>query len=100
MWEIVCGKFLATVAFLLLMVAMTGIFPLILMVYGDPEVGVIIAGYIGLFLLAISFAAIGLFTSSLTENQIIAAVSWPARTRSPSSRECWAPHPKSHPPSG
>ena len=34
------------------------------------------------------------------KKQIIAAVSWPARTRSPSSRECWAPHPKSHPPSG
>lgn len=90
--EIVAGKFLGVVAFLIVMLGLTGIYPLILLMYGNPEVGVIAAGYLGLFLLAIAFAGVGLLTSSLTENQIIAAVSclvvllllyvisWPAET--------------------
>ena len=57
------------------MVALSWIFPLILMIFGDPEVGVMFAGYIALALLALTFVAVGLFTSSLTQNQIIAAIS-------------------------
>jgi ABC-2 type transport system permease protein len=78
------------------MIALAGIFPLILVVFGNPEVGVMLSGYIGLALLAISFVSIGLFTSSLTQNQIIAAItcfgvllmlyviSWPAQEGSSS----------------
>ncbi len=73
--EIVAGKFLAAGAFTLVMVALAWIFPLILIVFGNPEVGVMFAGYLGLFLLALSFVSVGLFTSSLTQNQIIAAIS-------------------------
>lgn len=73
--EIVAGKFLAAAAFTLVMVALAWIFPLILMVFGNPELGVMFAGYLGLFLLALSFVSVGLFTSSLTQNQIIAAIS-------------------------
>ncbi len=73
--EIVLGKFLGAFVFVALMVALTGIYPLILMVYGNPEVGVILGGYLGLLLLATSFVAVGVLTSSFTENQIIAAVS-------------------------
>lgn len=73
--EIVVGKFAGGFVFLLLMVALTGLYPLILLWFGDPEVGVIVSGLVGLFLLGSSFVAIGLFTSSLTDNQIIAAVS-------------------------
>lgn len=72
--EIVLGKFLGAMLFVGLMVLLTGIYPLILMVYGNPEVGMILGGYLGLFLLATSFVAIGILTSSFTENQIIAAV--------------------------
>ena len=50
-------------------------FPLILIAFGNPEIGVMFAGYLGLAFLAISFVSIGLFTSSLTQNQIIAAIS-------------------------
>lgn len=90
--EVVAGKFLAVLAFLLIMIGLTGVYPLVLMLFGNPEVGVMLAGYLGLTLLAVSFATIGLLTSSLTENQIIAAVSclvtllllyviaWPADT--------------------
>ena len=60
--------------------------------YGNPELGVILSGYLGLLLLATAFVSVGLLTSSFTENQIIAAVSclvallllyvisWPADT--------------------
>jgi|SRR5579863_6138097 gliding motility-associated transport system permease protein len=73
--EIVAGKFIAAAAFTLVMIALAWIFPLILMIFGDPEVGVMFAGYLALALLAVSFVAVGLFTSSLTQNQIIAAIS-------------------------
>jgi ABC-2 type transport system permease protein len=73
--EIVAGKFIAAASFTLIMVALAWIFPLILMIFGDPEVGVMFAGYMALALLALSFVAVGVFTSSLTSNQIIAAIS-------------------------
>lgn len=90
--EIVLGKFLGAFVFLLVMIGLSGIYPVLLRVYGNPEVGVIVAGYLGLLLLATAFVAVGLLTSSFTENQIIAAVSclvvllllyviaWPAET--------------------
>jgi ABC-2 type transport system permease protein len=73
--EIVAGKFIAAASFTLIMVGLAWIFPLILMVFGNPEVGVMFAGYLALALLAVTFVAVGLFTSSLTQNQIIAAIS-------------------------
>jgi ABC-2 type transport system permease protein len=73
--EIVLGKFLGSFVFVAIMVALTGVYPLILFAYGNPEVGVVLGGYLGLLLLATSFVAVGVLTSSLTENQIIAAVS-------------------------
>jgi ABC-2 type transport system permease protein len=90
--EIVLGKFLGAFGFVLIMVGLTAVYPLILVLYGDPEPGVILSGFLGLLLLATSFVSVGLLTSSFTENQIIAAVSclvgllllyvisWPAET--------------------
>jgi ABC-2 type transport system permease protein len=90
--ELVLGKFLASFLFVCIMIGLTGVYPVILLAFGNPEVGVMVAGYLGLLLLATSFVAVGLFTSSFTENQIIAAVSglvatlllyiigWPAET--------------------
>jgi gliding motility-associated transport system permease protein len=73
--EIVAGKFIAAAAFTLVMVALAWIFPVILLIFGNPEVGVMFAGYLGLALVALTFVAVGLFTSSLTQNQIVAAIS-------------------------
>jgi ABC-2 type transport system permease protein len=90
--EIVLGKFLGAFTFVFIMLLLTGIYPLILVAYGNPEPGVILSGFLGLLLLATAFVAVGLLTSSFTENQIIAAVScmvtllllyvisWPADT--------------------
>lgn len=93
--EIVLGKFFGAFAFVLIMVGLTAVYPLILMLYGDPEGGVILSGFLGLVLLGTAFVSVGLLTSSFTENQIIAAVSclvgllllyvisWPAETAGP-----------------
>jgi ABC-2 type transport system permease protein len=84
--EIVLGKFLASFLFICLMIGLTAVYPAILWAFGNPELGVMASGYLGLLLLATVFVAVGLLTSSFTENQIIAAVSgldiigWPAET--------------------
>ncbi len=73
--EMVIGKFLAGLAILVLMIGLTAVFPLILLMFGNPEAGLILSGYIGLFGMAVAFVAVGNFTSAMTSNQIIAAVS-------------------------
>ena len=73
--EIVMGKFLAAFVFLAVMIGLTLVYPAILFQYGNPEFGPMVSGYLGLVFLATCFTAVGLFTSSLTENQIVAAVS-------------------------
>jgi ABC-2 type transport system permease protein len=73
--EIVAGKFIAAALFVLIMIGLAAMFPLILILFGNPEIGVIFSGYLGLSFLAVSFVAVGLFTSSVTQNQIIAAIS-------------------------
>ena len=90
--QIVMGKFLGSLFFIFVMIMLTGIYPAILLFYGNPELGILASGYLGLFLLGMVFISVGLFTSSLTENQIVAAVtcfvillllyvlSWPSET--------------------
>ncbi len=72
--HIVLGKYLAAVAVFLLTVAVTFIYPIILSFFGSIAIAEIISGYIGFLLLGASFIAVGLFVSSLTENQVVAAV--------------------------
>ena len=72
--QIVLGKFLAPLTLFLIMLILSAIHLLILTLYGNPDLGPVLSGYLGLFLLGASFLSIGLFASSLTENQIVAAV--------------------------
>ncbi|MBI5286540.1 MAG: ABC transporter permease subunit [Deltaproteobacteria bacterium] len=71
--QVLSGKFFACLIVLAVMLVLSLLYPLLIMVFGQPEVGPIITGYIGLFLMGASFISIGIFASSLTENQIIAA---------------------------
>jgi gliding motility-associated transport system permease protein len=73
-WEIVTGKFLASILLVLVMLACTLLFPLFLFIYGSPDKGPMITGYVGIFLQAAAFLSIGLWASSLTQNQIVAAI--------------------------
>ncbi|RMF56190.1 MAG: ABC transporter [Calditrichaeota bacterium] len=72
--NIVIGKWLAGVVFYLIMLAPTVVFNLLLFLYGNPDSLPVLAGYLGLVLFGGAFVAVGLWISSLTENQIIAAI--------------------------
>lgn len=88
--EITLGKFLGATLFLGVMIVLAFIYPAILMWYGDPEIPRILTGYLSIFLIGASAISLGLFTSTLTDNQIVAGVlaggllllllliSWPA----------------------
>jgi ABC-2 type transport system permease protein len=73
--EIVAGKFMAGAMLVLIMIALSALFAVILVGFGNPEIGLMASGYLGLALLGVSFVAVGMFTSSVTQNQIIAAIS-------------------------
>lgn len=72
--SIVVGKYLAAFGVFLVMTAITFIYPIILAVLGEPAISEIVGGYIGFILLGAAFIAFGVFASSLTESQIIAAI--------------------------
>ena len=72
--KIVVGKFLAAYTVFGIMTAVTFVFPIILPFYGGPISPQLIGAYVGFLLLGASFISFGVFSSSLTENQIIAAV--------------------------
>ncbi len=71
-FEIVLGKFLSALLLFSAMLAVTLVYPLVLMIFGSIDVKQILAGYLGVFLLGASFLSFGLFISALTENQITA----------------------------
>ena len=73
-YEIVLGKFLSSLLLLAGMLVLTLYFPLLLLLFGDPDTGPILTSYLGLFLLGSASLAIGIFASSLTPNQIVSAV--------------------------
>ncbi len=73
--EIVLGKYFAAMAVFGITMLLSLIFPIILFVFGDPSFGEVLGSYIGFILLWGAFIAIGVFISSLTENQMISAVS-------------------------
>jgi ABC-2 type transport system permease protein len=72
--EIVLGKFGGGLALVLLMILLSGFFGVLLSAYGNPEVPMMLSGYLGLALMAISFLAIGTLISSFTDNVVIAYV--------------------------
>lgn len=72
--DIVLGKYLSSLLYLAFLMALTVIYPLTLAWLGSPDWMTLLTGYAAIYLLGASFMAIGLFTSSWTNNQVIAAV--------------------------
>lgn len=70
---IVLAKYFAVLVFFVVMITPTLAFPAILHALGEPDLGPIAGGYLGLFLLGALFLAIGLFCSVITMNTIGAA---------------------------
>jgi ABC-2 type transport system permease protein len=73
-WQIVLGKFLGALVILLLLAAGSAINLVPLYLYGNPETGTLLAGYIGFVLLGMACLAIGQLFSALTRNQVVAAL--------------------------
>ncbi|MBO5505739.1 MAG: ABC transporter permease subunit [Clostridia bacterium] len=73
-WGIVMGKYLAACAVLGVALVFSLIFPVILNIFSNPPLSELISSYLGFILLWCSFIAIGLYISSLTENQMISAI--------------------------
>jgi ABC-2 type transport system permease protein len=71
---ILWGKYLAIVAVIATLLAPTAVYPALLHAYGSIDPAPALLGYFGLLLLASAVAAIGVFTSALTENQVVAAI--------------------------
>lgn len=73
-WQAILGKFLASWLFLAVALVLT--FPVVITVnvLGSPDNGMIVAGYIGSFLLAGAYLALTCLTSALTRNQVVAFI--------------------------
>ncbi len=72
--EIVLGKFLAAWALLAATLLPTLLYLVTILLLGSPDIGPVLTGYIGLLLMGAVYIGIGLFASSLTENQIVAFI--------------------------
>ena len=73
-WEVIIGKYVASFVFLIATVSLTLYYTILLYVFASPDPGPIYAGYLGLALYGGAALAIGLLCSTLTSNQIVAAV--------------------------
>jgi ABC-2 type transport system permease protein len=71
---IVAGKFLACLAVVAFMILLSSYSIIFIGVVGQPELGPIFSGYLGTLLMMGCYIAMGVFASSLTDNQIVAAV--------------------------
>ncbi len=70
--DVVTGKYLASFISTLIMLAPTLFYILPTVIFGSPDFGPIVGGYLGAVFLCASFTAIGVFATSVTKNQIIA----------------------------
>jgi len=73
-WQAIIAKFLASWVFLAVALALT--FPAVITVnvLGDPDNGMIVAGYVGSLLLAGTYLAVSCMTSAMTRNQVVAFI--------------------------
>jgi ABC-2 type transport system permease protein len=72
--EMLAGKFLAALVFLGVTLGITLSYPLTISTLGHLDWGPVIAGYIGLMLLGGTYLSVGMLTSALTRNQIVAFI--------------------------
>ncbi len=73
-WELIIAKGLAAFAMILAMLLMTLLYPLIIWGVGIQDLTVLGSAYMGILLNAMAYISLGLFCSSLTNNQIVAAL--------------------------
>jgi ABC-2 type transport system permease protein len=72
--QIILGKFISNILMIFFMLSLTFLFPLILAISGYSDWGVVGTSYLGIALSIMAYTSVGLFCSSLTDNQIVAAL--------------------------
>ena len=75
--SVVLGKYLAALFVLLIAMVLNLIFPLVIVIYtssGSLSFSMLMVQYVGFFMMGATFMAIGVFISSMTESQVVAAV--------------------------
>jgi ABC-2 type transport system permease protein len=72
--EVAAGKLIGAWLFLLTTLAFTLAYPLVVSDLGDPDMGMILGGYLGLALVGLAYLGLGLMASSWTRNQIVALI--------------------------
>jgi ABC-2 type transport system permease protein len=70
---IILAKYLSLMMLVFFMLLGSSVAVMVLIYFGEPDLGPILGGYTGIFLLASSFSALGLLISSLSANQVVAA---------------------------
>lgn len=72
--QVVLGKFFASWTLLILLLGLTLFFPFIAQRFGPVDTGTLLSGYLGLLLLGSAFLSLGLLMSSMSKNQLVAAL--------------------------
>lgn len=72
--EVVLGKFIAAFVFYAVTVALTLVYPFILLSFGNPDVGPLLTSYLGVLLWGSGLLAIGILASALSENQMVSFI--------------------------
>jgi len=70
-WQIVLGKFMSTFVLILIALVLTLPYYITVSTLGPIDHGAVISGYLGLTLMSAAYISIGIFTSSITNNQIV-----------------------------
>jgi len=73
-FQIVLGKFLASAGLIGMILLASAVYPGFLIKFGNPDVGLVLTSYLGLFLLMCSQVSFGLWVSSMTSNQFMAFI--------------------------
>ena len=71
---LILGKWAATLLLCGVLLLFTGVYPLVLFTYGDPDPGMLFTSYLGLLGVCAAFASAGLFASTLTADAMVAGV--------------------------
>ncbi len=73
-WEVVLGKYFASFMLYAFSIALTLQFPLFLGIFGEPDWGIILTGYLGALLLGAAFLSMGVLSSALSRSAVVAAI--------------------------
>ena len=72
--EIVLGKYFAGLGLLLVALVFTLPYAFTIMILGEPDIGMMITGYLGLMLMGASYVAVGTFASTISGSQVISFI--------------------------